>query len=115
MNKVKERPLCVVEDCKNVAMKMARRNDGSWSYRRMCSKHHRVKYNMKNGHHDKRYDRNKEGLGDWTKKSCQRCGWNKSYCDLHRIVNGKDGGLYTLDNVEILCPNCHRIEHRGNF
>ena len=51
----------------------------------------------------------RQGLLDSTKNACERCGWNKSYCDRHRL---KHGAKYTKENVIILCPNCHRIEHQ---
>ena len=43
---------------------------------------------------------------------CSVCGWNKANCDVHRIIPAKRGGRYTEDNVKVLCPNCHRLEHR---
>jgi hypothetical protein len=50
-----------------------------------------------------------------SKEPCFKCGWNESYCDRHRIIKGEDGGKYILGNVISLCPNCHRIEHRGKL
>ena len=46
---------------------------------------------------------------------CERCGWNASRCDVHHRVKKSDGGLHTLDNAIVLCPNCHRIEHEGRI
>lgn len=46
-----------------------------------------------------------------TKQPCFLCGWDKSYCDRHRLVRGADGGKYEVSNLVALCPNCHRIEH----
>ena len=43
---------------------------------------------------------------------CSVCGWDGP-CDKHRIKPGKDGGEYTIDNVVVVCPNCHRDYHRG--
>lgn len=48
----------------------------------------------------------------FTERPCEKCGWDKSYCDIHRIKQGKDGGKYELNNVIILCPNCHREIHQ---
>lgn len=31
--------------------------------------------------------------------------------DVHRIVEGKDGGKYTENNSVICCANCHRKIH----
>lgn len=106
-----KRPLCENDDCFNLSMTRGRKKDGSFKYDKLCTKHHRIKYGMKqNGH---KYSGTE--LDGFTKKHCQRCGWNESYCDIHRIKNGKDGGKYELKNIIILCPNCHRIEHQGKF
>lgn len=40
---------------------------------------------------------------------CQRCGWDKGRCDTHHKEPKADGGLHTIENGEVLCPNCHRL------
>jgi len=42
---------------------------------------------------------------------CQRCGWSAAQCDVHHKVLKSEGGLHTIGNAEVLCPNCHREEH----
>jgi hypothetical protein len=42
--------------------------------------------------------------------ACSVCGWDKAPCDRHRIDPSKG---YTAENVKVLCPNCHRLEHLG--
>ena len=42
---------------------------------------------------------------------CIVCGWDKARCDVHHIISQSQGGLNTLDNGQVLCPNCHRILH----
>ena len=42
---------------------------------------------------------------------CSVCGWDKAACDIHHIVERKYGGTNNLDNLVILCPNCHRSVH----
>lgn len=42
---------------------------------------------------------------------CQRCGWNAARCDAHHKIPRNKGGVNTIDNAEVLCPNCHRIHH----
>lgn len=42
---------------------------------------------------------------------CQRCGWDEARCDAHHRDPKASGGLHTIDNGIVLCPNCHRIEH----
>ena len=46
-----------------------------------------------------------DGINAFT---CKRCGW-KGYCDIHH----KDGNHNNnkKDNLEIICPNCHRTHH----
>ena len=43
-------------------------------------------------------------------KNCERCGYNK-----HEILqvhhNDKDRSNNDLDNLELICPNCHYEEH----
>jgi len=43
---------------------------------------------------------------------CERCGWDEASCDAHHIVERSAGGLNTVSNSRVLCPNCHRIEHQ---
>lgn len=42
---------------------------------------------------------------------CSICGWNESTCDIHHIIHKKDGGSDNMDNLIVVCPNCHRIIH----
>lgn len=43
--------------------------------------------------------------------SCERCGWSTARCDAHHILPRSKGGLNTIHNARVLCPNCHRIQH----
>ena len=42
---------------------------------------------------------------------CQVCGWDKARCDVHHKHQKANGGLHTLENAIVICPNCHREEH----
>lgn len=42
---------------------------------------------------------------------CAICGWSESTCDIHHIIERKNGGTDSLDNLIIVCPNCHRVIH----
>lgn len=44
---------------------------------------------------------------------CMRCGWEEARCDVHHIVPVRHGGEHSLDNVVVLCPNCHRLAETG--
>jgi len=103
---------CEFEGCANV---------GHWSKKvgyklfrsKFCKKHHMNKYSMKRG-------KQKEGMlararKKFANKVCSICGWDKANCDLHRVVNGKDGGTYSTKNIVPLCPNCHRLIHLGKI
>ena len=42
---------------------------------------------------------------------CERCEWKAARCDVHHRHSKSKGGLHTIANAIVLCPNCHRIEH----
>lgn len=46
---------------------------------------------------------------------CMRCGWAEAPCDAHHIVERASGGIHTLENGVIICPNCHRLAHVGKL
>jgi hypothetical protein len=46
---------------------------------------------------------------------CERCGWDKALCDVHHKVPRAAGGINTISNGEVICPNCHRVEHGGGL
>lgn len=39
---------------------------------------------------------------------CFNCGWDVTTCDVAHIIDRSDGGTEGLDNLTVLCPNCHR-------
>lgn len=40
------------------------------------------------------------------------CNYDKCY-DIHRLIEGKNGGTYTIGNMFAICPNHHAESHRG--
>lgn len=42
---------------------------------------------------------------------CELCGWSEARCDAHHRKQKAHGGLHTIANGIVLCPNCHRVEH----
>jgi hypothetical protein len=97
---IKPRGKCIVEGCgKSQANKGIYR--GQPRYDLYCEKHRRGRFKV---------ERKIKKKQDKTK--CSVCGW-KGPCDSHRILRGKDGGKYVAGNVVVLCPNCHRLAHRG--
>lgn len=49
------------------------------------------------------------------KKSCDKCGktkFRKKDClQVHHTIPIRDGGSHLDSNLELLCKNCHKIEH----
>ena len=112
------RPKCVMLGCNNLAMKTHKRitsntiQQGGWYCDKFCQKHHRKKYSMRIG------SSKKTGCLSLKKLSslpCELCGWHKARCDLHRIIHGSEGGKYFRENIKILCPNCHRLQHPEKY
>jgi len=46
-----------------------------------------------------------------TEKPCEVCGWNKAERDMHLI----NPHILEKNNAISLCPNCHRLAHRGQL
>jgi len=44
-------------------------------------------------------------------EACERCGWAEAACDVHHKKPRHAGGLNTVANGVVLCPNCHRTSH----
>lgn len=44
---------------------------------------------------------------------CEKCGWCAARCDAHHRSAKASGGLHTIANGIVLCPNCHRVAHGG--
>lgn len=105
--------ICEVPGCNNLGVGLSGKQKGK--RKKLCAKHHRLKYGMRKrtGWISGRKKVFRDPIiDDVSKMPCSRCGWNESYCDRHRLVP-KLG--YVGGNVVSLCPNCHRIEHRGKL
>ena len=54
-----------------------------------------------------------------TKHSAKKCTFcpesDYNVLDVHRIVEGKDGGKYTDQNTVVVCACCHRKIHAGEI
>jgi len=66
-------------------------------------------------HSDEQVFKNKKAWANAVRRArgiaCERCGWDKASCDVHHKIPRSIGGLNTVSNGEVICPNCHRIEH----
>lgn len=40
---------------------------------------------------------------------------NTDFLTIHRIIRGGNGGKYNMENCEVLCTECHRNRHYGEF
>lgn len=47
-------------------------------------------------------------------KSCTICK-TEAYCDWHHIQSKSRGGTNAKYNLVELCPNCHRLVHKGEL
>jgi len=114
---MKNRPKCKIDGCNNVATKIYNKKHKKQYYRSWCNKH----YEIRRGIYKKKqlqrgashYNLTIEEYKELNVMKCSLCGWDKTTCDIHRIMSGKMGGKYKKDNIIILCPNCHRLIHKG--
>ena len=60
------------------------------------------------------YRREKVLLAEQRGGVCEKCG-NSNYniLQVHHIIHKSKGGTDELDNLSLLCPNCHMTEHLG--
>jgi 5-methylcytosine-specific restriction endonuclease McrA len=50
--------------------------------------------------------------------TCQNCQKNESEVGKlfpHRIIRGNAGGLYSPNNILMICNECHKKLHQGEF
>lgn len=97
---------CTVEGCDCLA-EICNIKNGIKFRRKYCSKHKMIAYGMKKKSKKKYGSIQYGNLGK--KDKCLLCGW-VGPCDAHRMDWGQH---YNMDNMASLCPNCHRLIHRG--
>lgn len=44
---------------------------------------------------------------------CEFCGWCEGRCDVHHRKHKSKGGLHTIKNAIVVCPNHHRLVHES--
>ena len=92
--------ICQTKGCNKQSRVKGLSSDGRKFYATKCVSCHRgLRYKQK-----KEYGLTLQGISN---AKCERCGWWEGRCDRHKIA--KSIG-YDLENVVILCPNCHRLE-----
>ena len=109
MKQNKEKRLCSA--CrKNIVQ--CRLIKGKQYWRKECTRCSRIRRNKPLQNGNATIPRKKRGLKKLGKGTyiCDQCGW-LGYCDIHH----KNENHYDNDvnNLVVLCPNCHRDEHYG--
>lgn len=103
------KPKCSIAGCNNNALRNGNPGKkGQIYYHPLCTKHHKAKYGMS---YEGSFTRKRR---DFPNEKCVLCDW-EGPCDRHRLLMGSDGGEYSKGNVIILCPNCHRLLHKGKL
>lgn len=61
----------------------------------------------------KKYDQKPKNykIREMLGNKCSDCGWDKGFCHVHHIIPKSAGGTDELENLIVLCPNCHQIRH----
>ena len=63
-------------------------------------------------------NKKKELLRDFVDRDCENCHKNEievGKLTPHRIRRGCQGGLYELRNIKMVCSDCHKLFHSGEF
>lgn len=47
--------------------------------------------------------------------ACSHCGWDQDICDIHHIRGRKIPDADNHSNLTYICPNCHRLAHKGKI
>lgn len=103
-----ERPSCSIGDCCNPVKYNGYNVDGTRRYHKMCSQHCKNKY--KDSWKPEVWPQ--KTYGEYLKLPyCEYCGFTAEHtCQLD--VDHKDGNHQnnSLDNLQTLCANCHRLK-----
>jgi len=81
-----------------------------------CKRHQNAKLSKQAREEGKyRYHLSKKIKTKFGNLPCFHCGWGEAICDVHHIKGRKDGGTDDYSNLTILCPNDHRLVHKGKI
>jgi hypothetical protein len=98
--------------CEIIGCFRERSKQACGSYRDVCQRH--WEKHLEDRRQERAFrKRFSQSIKNLSKIPCYNCGWNLSYTDRHRIKPGREGGKYTRENIQSLCPNCHRVETLG--
>lgn len=76
---------------------------------RLCRNIQRNEWRKK--HRDRLAERRRKLYAEHYGNKCEVCGWAEARCDVHHRKLKSRGGLHTIENAIVLCPNHHRVEH----
>ena len=48
-------------------------------------------------------------------KGCVKCGRPAKWCHAHHVIHWLDGGPTDVDNLCLLCSECHRLVHHAGW
>lgn len=101
---------CEIEKCNNLQQVAPKSKLGFKRFTRYCTTHLKIKYNQPR--RIKGY-RKPYNINFRKATSCERCGFiPKDRCQLdihHKDRNRKNN---KIENLETICANCHRLEHK---
>jgi len=63
-------------------------------------------------------ERQKQVLRELVNFKCEHCGKHENKAgklEPHRLVRGYKGGEYAPSNIKMLCKECHKEFHGGEF
>lgn len=98
---MKTQSTCAVSGCPRLGVSKGYSERGQKRWSRYCQFHEKARSGLPPG---------AKKQGHILNRKCEACGWDKAPCDRHRV---KPEIGYTIANVRILCPNCHRLETLG--
>jgi|SRR3972149_5600749 len=106
---------CLVEGCVHIQKHHGRTKGGKKRYSPYCgfhciSKNRNIKEIPSNWFKNNVLKKYWKGRQTIDNGPCAICGWNKGPCDRHRLKPEKG---YIEDNIQLVCPNHHRLISLG--
>jgi 5-methylcytosine-specific restriction endonuclease McrA len=108
---IMDRPICKESGCENLAESYGRREPVH--YRSLCSRHRRHRNGRLTGWERKMLKIRLE-MEKRERSGCDKCGTTgpKGFLELHHKEDGHRNN--EMENLTILCPNCHRLADLEN-
>lgn len=109
---------CECKNCSKKIIKALSSISGSKSGNVFCSRSCATSHNNKIYKVGKDHPNYQNGIGSYRKllklEKCNRCGYAQhvEILEIHHIDKNRKNNA--IENLEVLCPNCHRTEHKLN-